>query len=139
MGKTAKVSNYLGLDYGQSKIGLAVADSEIRIAFAYITIENDKNFLDVLAKIIEIENIDQIIIGKLDNAGAGKKAFEAEEIGERLKKEFKIPVAYQEEMFSTKMAENNLKERGAKKIKKLDNQEAARIILQSWLEKKLQP
>jgi putative Holliday junction resolvase len=130
------MKRYLGVDYGQSKIGLAVADSEIRIAFAYSTIDNDKNFLDVLAKIIEIENIDQIIIGKLDNTGAGKKAFEAEEIGESLKKEFKIPVSYQEEMFSTKMAENNLKERGAKKIKKWDNQEAARIILQSWLDKK---
>lgn len=136
MEKTAKITNFLGLDYGKSKIGLAVADSEIRIAFAYSTIDNNKNFLDVLGKIIEIENIDQIIIGKLDNVGAGKKAFEAEEIGEKLKKEFKIPVVYQEEMFSTKMAENNLKERGAKKIKKLDNQEAARIILQSWLEKK---
>lgn len=135
MRKENKVEHFLGIDYGKSKIGLAVADSEIRIAFAYSTIDNNKNFLDVLGKIIEIENIDQIIIGKLDNAGTGKKAFEAEEIGEKLKEEFKIPVDYQEEMFSTKMAENNLKERGAKKIKKLDNQEAARIILQSWLDK----
>lgn len=136
MQKTAKLSNYLGLDYGKAKIGLALADSEIHIAFAYSTIDNDKNFLDVLGKIIEIESIDKIIIGKLDNAGAGKKSFEAEEIGEKLQKEFKIKIAYQEEMFSTKMAENNLKERGVKKIKKLDNQEAARIILQSWLDSK---
>jgi putative transcription antitermination factor YqgF len=131
-----KVNNYLGLDYGKANVGLALADSEIRIAFAYSTVDNDKNFLDVLAKIIEIENIDQIVIGKLNHAGANKQSFEAEEIGEKLQKEFKIVVAYQEEMFSTKMAENNLKERGAKKIKKLDNQEAARIILQSWLDKK---
>jgi len=130
-----KIDHFLGIDYGKSKVGLAIADSEIRIAFAYSTIDNDKNFLDVLGTILEIEEIDQIVIGKLNNAGGNKSAFEAEEIGKKLEKEFKIRVVYQEEMFSTKMAENNLKERGAKKIKQLDNQEAARIILQSWLDK----
>jgi len=135
MQKTAKVENYLGLDYGTAKVGLAVANSEIRIAFAYSTADNDKNFLDTLAKIIEIEEIDQIIIGKLNHTGANRQAFDAEEIGTKLNKEFKIPVEYQEEMFSTKMAENNIKERGGIKIKKLDNQEAARIILQSWLDR----
>jgi putative Holliday junction resolvase len=136
MQKANKIEHFLGIDYGKAKVGLAVADSEMRIAFAYSTLDNDKNFLDTLAKIIEIEEIDQIIMGKLNYAGANKQAFNAEEIGAKLNKEFKIPVAYQEEMFSTKMAENNLKEKGAKKIKKFDNQEAARIILQSWLEKK---
>ncbi len=135
MQKINKLEHFLGIDYGSSKVGLAVADSEIRIAFAYSTLDNDKNFLDTLVKIIEIEEINQIIIGKLNHAGVNKQSFDAEEIGAKLNKEFKIPVAYQEEMFSTKMAENNLKERGAKKIKKLDNQEAARIILQSWLDK----
>lgn len=136
MAKKTKPDVFLGLDYGKSKIGLAVADSEIRIAFAYGTVDNDRNFLDTLGKILEIENVDRIIIGKLGNAGANRKTFEASEIGKRLEKEFQIKVDYQEEMFSTKMAENNLKERGAKKIKNLDNQEAARIILQGWLDRK---
>ncbi|EKE11655.1 MAG: hypothetical protein ACD_15C00043G0002 [uncultured bacterium] len=130
-----KIEKYLGLDYGKSKIGLAIADSEIRIAFTYSTIDNNKHFFDVLGKILEIEEINKIIIGKLDMPGAGKKTFEAENIGEKIKKEFSIEIEYHEEMFSTKMAEGNLKEKGVKKIKKLDNQEAAKIILQSWLDK----
>ncbi len=35
------------------------------------------------------------------------------------------------------MAERNLKEKGMKKIKKYDDREAARIILEGWLEKNM--
>jgi RNase H-fold protein (predicted Holliday junction resolvase) len=38
-------------------------------------------------------------------------------------------------MFTTKMAQENIKKRGEKNISKMDDQEAARIILQSWLDK----
>jgi putative Holliday junction resolvase len=133
--KTPIVSHFLALDYGKSRVGLAVADSETRIAFALTTLENDKKFLENLKKIVVTEEIEKIIIGKLDFAGGQAKAFEADEIGQQLEKELGIAVEYQEEMFSTKMAEAGLKERGGKKIKELDNQEAARIILQSWLDK----
>lgn len=133
---SAQISHILAIDYGKSKVGLAVADSETRIAFAHKTIDNNKNFIENLKKIVKEEQIDRIIIGKLNYAGENKTAFEAEKIGEILKKEFGTAIEYQEEMFSTKMAENNLKEAGAKKIKELDNQEAARIILQSWLDKR---
>lgn len=129
------VKKYLCLDYGTSKIGLAVADSETKIAFAYGTIETG-NFLASLGEIIKKENIDSIVVGELKNAGEGNKSFEAQEIGKKIEKELNIEVSYQEEMFSTKMAENNLRERGTKQIKEFDNQEAARIILQSWLDRK---
>jgi len=39
-------------------------------------------------------------------------------------------------MFSTKMAHFNLKKQGKKEIKKYDDKEAARIILQEWLDNK---
>ncbi len=133
---SAQISHILAIDYGKSKVGLAVADSETKIAFAHKTIDNDKNFIENLKTIVREERIDRIIIGKLSYAGENKKAFEVEDVGKLLEKELGIIVEYQEEMFSTKMAENNLKEAGAKKIKKLDNQEAARIILQSWLDRR---
>ena len=133
---SSQISHILAIDYGKSKVGLAVADSETKIAFAHKTIDNDKNFIENLKKIVKDEQVDRIIIGKLNYAGENKKVFEAEEFGKLLEKELGIAIEYQEEMFSTKMAENNLKEAGAKKIKKLDNQEAARIILQSWLDRR---
>jgi RNase H-fold protein (predicted Holliday junction resolvase) len=38
-------------------------------------------------------------------------------------------------MFTTREAQRNLIEKGVKGIKKYDDQEAARIILQNWLER----
>jgi RNase H-fold protein (predicted Holliday junction resolvase) len=52
-----------------------------------------------------------------------------------LEKELGVPVAYQDEMFTTKMAQENIKARGGRNIAAADDQEAARIILQSWLDK----
>lgn len=131
-----KTSHYLAIDYGKSKVGLALGDSEVSIAFAYKTLDNDEKLVDNLRKIIQEREVNQIILGKLGMPGGQKESFDAQEIGAEMEKELGVEVRYQEEMFSTKMAQDSLKKRGAKKIKELDNQEAARIILQSWLDKK---
>ncbi len=73
--------------------------------------------------------------GKLGGSGLVQKSFNIEEIGKKMEKELGVPVLYHEEMFTTKMAQDNLKEKGVKGVKKYDDQEAARIILQSWLDK----
>ncbi|MFA6285473.1 MAG: Holliday junction resolvase RuvX [Parcubacteria group bacterium] len=116
------------MDFGKAKVGLAVADSETRIAFSFGTLKNGKNLMRDLANIIEKKGIEKIIIG---NAGAETQDFAA-----ALKKRLNVPIEFQNEMFSTQQAERNLIEKGAKKIKRFDDQEAARIILQSWLDKK---
>ena len=124
--KTANTSHFLGVDFGEAKIGLAVADSETRIAFSYGTLKNDKELIDNLKNIIEKEKINKLILG--DAGVETRHCLDSTMLG--------IPVEYQNEMFSTLEAERNLKEKGAKKIKRFDDQEAARIILQSWLDKK---
>ena len=126
--KKPNISHFLGMDFGKAKIGLAVADSETRIAFSFGTLKNNKNLMRDLANIIEKKGIGKIIIG---NAGAETQDFAA-----ALKKRLNVPIEFQNEMFSTQQAERNLIEKGAKKIKRFDDQEAARIILQSWLDKK---
>ncbi|MFA4817574.1 MAG: Holliday junction resolvase RuvX [Parcubacteria group bacterium] len=133
-----KISHYLGIDFGTAKIGLALADMEMEMAFIYQNIANDKKMLENLAKIVEKENIKKIIIGKsgkLAGSNVAQKSFNIEEIGKKIEKELGVPVLYHEEMFTTKMAQDNLKERGEKNIKKYDDREAARIILQDWLDK----
>jgi putative holliday junction resolvase len=133
-----KISHYLGIDFGTAKIGLALADVEMEMAFVYQNIANDKKMLEKLKKIVEKENIKKIIIGrsgKLAGSGAAQKSFDIEVIGKEIEKELGVPVMYHEEMFTTKMAQDNLKEKGEKNIQKYDDQEAARIILQDWLDK----
>ena len=135
--KKANTSHILGIDFGKAKIGLAVADSETRIAFGYGFLKNDKKLLQKLAEIVEKENINKIIIGITGVGGAYMRPGKEKAAYMRpLLKKLNIPVEYQDEIFSTQMAERTLKEKGAKKIKRFDDQEAARIILQSWLDKK---
>jgi putative Holliday junction resolvase len=133
----AQTRTILAIDYGQSKVGLAVGDSLVKIAFAYKTLPNDKNFFRALVKIMAQEEIKKVIIG-LPGHNSFKNSFEVQEIkklGEKITAELKLPVEYQEEMFTTRMARNNLQEKGMKNLERYDDQEAARIILESWLGK----
>ncbi len=129
---------YLGIDYGESKVGLAIADGETRMAFAYGTLANDKDFLHKLGEIVERENITTVVISFLSGPTARPKrnADGPRSLGNSVSKLTGVGVEYQNEMYSTRLAERNLIEKGVKKIKRYDDQEAARIILQSWLDKK---
>lgn len=124
----------LGIDYGKAKIGLAMADSETRIAFSYGTLKNDKDFLQKLAGIIKKENVSLAVIGMPGFGSQGNRGM-YQEFGEELKKALpEIEIRYVDEMFTTKMAQEKLKEKGIKNVQELDDQEAARIILESWLD-----
>jgi putative holliday junction resolvase len=131
----AKTSHYLGMDYGKAKIGLAIADSETKIAFALKTLENNKDFLSELIKIIQEREITKIIIGIPAYINEENAEYEGKHLRKLIKSMIDIEVEYQNEMFTTKMAQDNLIEKGVKNIKDQDDQEAAKIILQSWLDK----
>lgn len=135
MQNSAEISHILGIDFGQAKVGLAKADSETKIAFAYGTLDNDRALIDKLGDIIVKEAIETIVIGKpkesekFNSLNISKFASEVEEFFPLVR------VEYEDEAFTTKMAEDRIKETGKRNIKELDNQEAAKIILQSWLDR----
>jgi putative holliday junction resolvase len=138
---SAEISHYLGIDYGKADVGLALADEETKMAFIYKTLKNDKNFLQNLAEIVEKENVKMIVIGipqyniKYDADPVKSQGDNgARRLGKWIENNLKVEVAYQNEMFTTKMAQANLIEKHVKGIKRYDDQEAARIILQEWLD-----
>ena len=132
---SAETSQILGIDFGSAKVGLALASAETKIAFAHSTLPNDKNFFSKLKDLIEKENISQIVIGIPSRINREKTVYEGERLGNLLRETFpEKKIAYQNEMFSTKIAQINLKNRGVRNIKRFDDQEAARVILQSWLD-----
>jgi putative holliday junction resolvase len=57
------IEYYLGIDYGETRIGLALANSIARLPSAYGIVLNDKEILRKLAEIAENERIDKIIVG----------------------------------------------------------------------------
>jgi RNase H-fold protein (predicted Holliday junction resolvase) len=114
---------------------LALADTETRIAFAYDTIKNDKDLLSNLEAIIEKENVAQVVIGIPGYVIQTKDEYDEKSLGMLLEVNAGVQVAYQEEMFTSKMAQDNLRARGDKRANHNDDKEAAKIILQSFLDK----
>ena len=127
--------NFLGIDWGASDVGVSFADVETKIAFPLSTLRNDRSLIDTLGNIVVEKGVGTIVIGIPSHVNRKNVSYEGEKLGSVLEKHFPVVVAYQDEMFTTKMAEANLKERGIRHIARFDDMEAARIILQEWLDK----
>ncbi|MBP9751522.1 MAG: pre-16S rRNA-processing nuclease YqgF [Candidatus Moranbacteria bacterium] len=127
--------NYLGIDWGASKVGVAFADSETRMAFPFSTLSNDRNLSYTLKDIIDSKDVGIVVIGIPSHVNREDVLYGGEKLAAALEKLVPIRIAFQNEMFTTKMAKENLKERGVRHIARYDDAEAARIILQEWLDK----
>lgn len=131
---SAETSHILGVDFGLSKIGLAIADSETKMAFALDVLKNDEEFLAKLKEIVDERDVKMIIIGMTSHEKDPDSVKMKNQFAELLQQELKLEVFFQEEMFTTKMAHANIKLHGTKNISQTDDKEAARIILQEWLD-----
>ena len=131
-----EAKNYLGLDWGKAKIGVALAHEETRLAMAYGVFQNDVTLLDALGALFEKEEIGTIIIG-VHGSDTFVGEHEGEKLGKRIAERFSVQVAYQNEMFTSKMAQQNLISKGEKHVSAHDDAEAASILLQSWLDRAL--
>lgn len=117
--------NYLGIDYGDAKIGLAKATDEVRIATPFRTVLSGPDMASELERIILTEGIQYLVVGyPLTLAGESGNA--AESVDRFIKKleTFSLPIARQDERFSTKGAAQG----GG------DHASAAALILQSYLD-----
>lgn len=130
---------YLGLDYGQKRIGLAISDLSNTIATTYDVLANNRSFMDNLLKVVENEKITHIVIGLPlhMNGDKGEKALQAEALGEEIKKSIDVEILYEDERLTTVSAERILIEgdvRRDKRKKKIDSL-AATFILQKNLDR----
>ena len=128
----------LSVDYGEKRIGLAVCDKKEMLANRFLTLKNKslEKSIEEIKKIILKENIKKIVVGipiGFKNKSEQTKIIE-KFIG-KLEKNISIPIIKINEIFTSKMAKKNLREAGVKDVKKVIDQEAARIILESYLEK----
>lgn len=123
----------LGLDYGDKYIGLAIADSETKLASPLKIIANE---IEDLKKIIAEEQIEKIIVG-LPVGMVGKTSeqlIKTKEFIELLKNNFDILIETEDERFSTAAANTLIKEQ--KKKGEREDAVAAMLILQSYLDRK---
>lgn len=135
--------NYLGIDYGEHRVGIAFADSGLRWAFARETIDQKKqNLMDRLEKLVNESKIDIFVVGmpyRPDGRKDGKNVV-VEEFVRDLKLRFpQIPVEIEDEAYTSVVA---LQETSylSKKKKQMDkgliDRLAAQHILQAFLDRK---
>jgi putative Holliday junction resolvase len=122
---------YLGLDWGKSKVGMAVADKETLIATAYKKI-SEENLLEEVLDFVQKNKLEKVIVGLNQNVQKERKFKKLIEDFQKHKIDFEL----EDENFSTKMAQKNIAEFKENKIADVDDAESARIILQSWLDNK---
>lgn len=129
--------NFLGIDWGSRDVGVALAHAETGIAIPFMTEQNNDGLIDRLTKLVEAESIGTIVIGIPSHVNRERIEYPGERLGRELAIRASVRIAYQDEMFTTKLAHQALIGRGEKAVSKNDDAEAARIILQQWLDKKV--
>ena len=115
----------LAIDYGKKWIGAAISDEEHKWAFPHNVLENDKNLFKNLIEIVKDEDVYKIVIGLPLNKKM-QDTSQTEEVRkwvEKLVKKVELPIDFENEIFTTKMA------RGGKD----DHSRAAALILESYL------
>ena len=119
---------YLGIDYGEKRIGYAASDEQGSIAFPRETLRNDSVLFEQLVRIIEEERIGAIVVGDTRAFGgaANTVTAEAEAFMAKLRDETGLPVHAAWEAGSSIVASG---ETGIH-----DDAKAAAIILQRFLD-----
>jgi putative pre-16S rRNA nuclease len=110
----------LALDYGRTKIGLALADSAARIAQPFDTMERINRNEDMrrLRELARDLGVRQIVVGlplRLDGTG-GEMADEATGFARRVHKQIGVPVELVDERLSSWEAERILEEEMGRRI-----------------------
>lgn len=134
------MSRYLGLDYGDKRIGVAVSDETRTLAspLPFLEAKPFKGFLTHLKKLIREKEISLIVIGMPRNMDGtyGPSAEKVREFVHHLKENILVPVQTVDERLSTVQASRALHEAGhnAKNQKSKIDSASAQILLQSYLD-----
>jgi putative Holliday junction resolvase len=104
----------LAVDYGRARIGLALADSETRMAQPLGTMERINRNEDMrrLRELVHEHGVKQLVVGlplRLDGT-RGEMAEEVERFAQRLRKQIGVPVEMVDERLTSWEAERLLEE-----------------------------
>ena len=131
----------LGLDHGERRIGVAVSDATGTIATPHSVI--DRRGIDVsevLRSVIDEYDIEVIVVGlPLHLSGdEGASAQSARAFAESVAEATGLPVALQDERYTTVTAEGALIEGGVRRRerRKIRDKVAAAVMLQGYLDSK---
>jgi len=128
------MTKYLGIDWGEKKMGLALSDPLGITARSFKTVKTE---VEELVKIIEEEKIDKLVFGLPRNmdGSLGYQAKKVESFVGKLKKIIDLEVFFEDETFTSKLVKSKMIKEGLhpQKNKDLIDQKSAQLILQGYL------
>jgi putative Holliday junction resolvase len=130
---------YLGLDIGEKRTGVAIADDGVRIAIPFETLDMDTvDFRKSIAEFVTQNDISTIVIGYPRNQSgeATHQTAFVESMAAALQ-DLDAAIVFQDESLTSVMAEDRLKRKGRAVPKEAIDAEAAAIILQDYLESRV--
>lgn len=119
---------YLGIDWGEKRIGLAISEEDVSLALPYCTVNN----LAEILEIIQAEEIGTIVLGAPYKMG-GKEELDLrwQKFKNDLELKTNLPIVVVDERLSSKEADS-LKGLGKRQYAR--DEIAAALVLQNYLE-----
>ena len=128
---------YMGIDYGESRIGLALSDPLLTFAYSYKTIKNDKDLWKNITTIIDRKSVTMIVLGMPDAERNKSLAAKIISFKKKLENKFSVEVITWNEEFTSAIAHERVIQSVTKKKKRKDkgliDSNAAAIILEEYL------
>jgi putative Holliday junction resolvase len=124
---------YLGIDYGEKRVGIAISDKEGMMAFPKATLPNDRALMMTVKDFIKNEEAEAVVIGESKaNSGEDNPIMNKvrQFVGD-LERETGLPVHFEPEFYSSSEA-RMLKDQTGMPTQIIDA-EAAAVILNSFL------
>jgi putative Holliday junction resolvase len=127
------MNSILSLDIGESRVGVALANSIARLANPYLTLQNTDHIFTEIQDIIKKESVNLIVVGLPRNLSGEDtdQTLYCRAFAEKLR-DF-TEVVFQDESLTSKKAESELKARGKPFAKGDIDSLAATYILEDFL------
>ena len=125
---------YLGIDYGDKKIGLAFGDSGVGVAVPLDVIKNTEAIHQEIADRIKSEAIDEVVVGVPLSTVEGPQSPQLEKTRQfiqQLRHVVSIPIHEEDERYTTVESIRLQREEGAEAE---DDALAAMLILQAYFD-----
>ena len=128
-------SSILAIDFGEARVGLALASEEARLAHPIGTLQNDSTLIKQLRDLCDREKVNHLVIG-LPRSMNGQDTDQTNltrAFGAKLAEELELPISWQDEAVTSAQAKAELEARGKSYAKEDIDALAATYILEDYL------
>jgi len=134
-----RANNLIALDFGDARIGVAIANAEVRLATPLLTLQNDEHLWQELDRLLSENQIGTIVVGLPRGLDGQETAqtHKAEAFMMALRQHTAVPVHAQDEAATSLKAEEELQSRRKPYAKGDIDALAATYILEDFLSERV--